>query len=396
MKTESDLAKNNFLARMSHEMRTPLNVIIGMTTIAQTMNNTKELSACLSKINEASVHLLAMINSVLDLAKIETGNFYLTNAEFNLRQGLRKATETVKFVLEAKKQDLKLDYDLNLPEIIISDEQRFIQLLENLLSNAVKFTPPGGTVTLSVKNLAEDDKTHTLGIEVTDTGIGISTEEMQHVFALFEQVDGGLARKQEGAGMGLSISAKIVQLMGGEISVHSEPGKGSSFSFQITTEKPAEPVSENTSSPGLTEGEEKFSGKTIILAEDVEINREIVMSVFENTALAIDCAGNGLEALEKYKASPEKYSLILMDIHMPEMDGYEATRQIRAFENELRSSSETPERAWRNVPIIAMTANVFKEDVEKCFEAGMSGHLGKPVDFEELMSTLEKHLSPSL
>ena len=383
METESDMAKNNFLARMSHEMRTPLNVIIGMSTIAQTMGDPGKITGCLAKINEASLHLLGMINSILDMAKIETGNFALSNAESNLSQSLQKATDSIKFTLDAKKQNLILDYDPDLPETILTDEQRLIQVLENLLSNAVKFTPPEGTITLSVKKIAEDEKNCTLKIEVTDTGIGILKEEMEKAFALFEQIDGGFARRQEGAGMGLYISAKIVQLMGGKIRVNSIPTKGSSFSFEITVEKRTPSFTLKTSSS--TCEEEKFCGKTIILAEDVEINREIVLSVFEGTALAIDCAENGLEALEKYKADPAKYNLILMDIHMPEMDGYEATRQIRAFEEEL-------ENPHKRVPIVAMTANVFKEDVEKCLEAGMSSHLGKPVDFAALMEKMETYM----
>jgi CheY-like chemotaxis protein len=386
MNTESDLAKSNFLARMSHEMRTPLNVIIGMCSMAQMKYDPEKLCGCINKINEASLHLLGLINSVLDLAKIETGNFILVNSELNLPSTLHKAAKTIKFTLDAKKQNLKLDFDPGLPETIVADEQRLTQLLENLLSNAVKFTPPEGTITLTVKRLKDDEETHTLRIEVSDTGIGISPEEMHKAFALFEQIDGGLARKYDGTGMGLPISAKIVQLMGGKISVDSIPGKGSTFGFEITVQRGKDSSSEQNTEASASSGDEKakFSGKTIILAEDVEINREIVLSLFEDTALVIDCAENGLEALEKYKADPVKYDLILMDIHMPEMDGYEATRQIRSFEKE---------QCKNPVPIIAMTANVFKEDVEKCLEAGMSGHLGKPIDFEELMKTLEKFMA---
>jgi CheY-like chemotaxis protein len=220
---------------------------------------------------------------------------------------------------------------------------------------------------------------------VTDTGIGISAKEMKKVFAVFEQVDGGLSRKYEGTGMGLPISVKIIRLMGGELRVDSSPNKGSSFNFEITVEqgKAISPPQNSAINVSTGDEEEKFSGKAIILAEDVEINREIVISLFEDTALVIDCAVNGIEAVEQYKASPEKYSLILMDIHMPEMDGYEATQKIRTFEKE---QNKTP------VPIIAMTANVFKEDVEKCLEAGMTGHLGKPIDFEELLKMLEKYM----
>jgi CheY-like chemotaxis protein len=354
-----------------------------MCSIAQTTNKSEKLADCLAKINEASIHLLGMINSVLDLAKIETGNFNLINAELNLSQTLRKTVEIIKFTLDAKKQNLKLDFDPALPEFIVSDEQRLTQVLENLLSNAVKFTPPEGTISLSVKKLTEDEKTCTLRIEVADTGIGISTEKMKKAFALFEQLDGGLVRKYEGTGMGLPISTKIIQLMGGQIHVDSKPGQGSCFSFEITVQRGRNISSRQNANTSSVDGKAKFSGKAIILAEDVEINREIILSLFEGTDLTINCAENGLEALEKYKADPIKYDLILMDIHMPEMDGYEATRHIRAFENERK---KTP------VPIVAMTANVFNEDVEKCLEAGMSCHLGKPIDCGELMETLDKFI----
>ena len=402
---ESDLTKTNFLARMSHEMRTPLNAIIGMCTIAQSSTEPEKIVSCLEKINEASLHLLGMINDVLDIVKIEAGNFSLTNAEANLPQILQKATMTKRFSLDAKKQNLILDFDPKLPETIIIDEQRLMQVLENLLSNAIKFTPPEGTITLSVKNLKEESLSSTLEITVSDTGIGISKEGLKTIFTYFEQVDGGMSRKYGGSGTGLTISGAIVKLMGGEITVSSEPGKGSSFSFTITVEKKTYPALDDSSAGRTTIQEASLSGFTILLAEDVEINREIVISILEDSRVTIDCAENGLEAVEKYKASPSKYDLILMDIHMPEMDGYMATTQIRALEAELwaksmefpsdRGSVETRsyDRDLRGqIPIIAMTANVFKDDVEKCLACGMTSHLGKPINHEDLMKTLDFYL----
>ena len=384
--SESDLAKCNFLARMSHEMRTPLNAIIGMSTIAQVSNDPEKIAGCLTKINEASVHLLKMINDILDMAKIEAGSMRLINAEFNLPQMLQKISDMTKFMLDAKKQSLTLDFDPVLPETIVADQQRLIQVLDNLLSNAIKFTPPEGSITLSVKKLKEDDKNCVLKIEISDTGIGIPEEQLKNVFALFDQLDGGLARKYGGAGLGLPLSSSIVHLMGGNLRVQSEQGKGSVFGFEITVElgeKKAEPA---LSAPENTAGQEqkpKYEGLSILIAEDVEINREIVLSLLEDTGAAIDCAENGLQAFEMYKANPTKYSAVLMDIHMPEMDGYEASRQIRAFE-----AGEN----IRKIPIIAMTANIFKEDVEKSLQAGMSSHMGKPLDFEELMRQLDNFI----
>ena len=409
MDTDLNLCKTNFLARMSHEMRTPLNAIIGMCTIAQSSDDPRRVSSCLEKINEASLHLLGMINDVLDMAKIETGKLKLSNTELNVGQMLQKTVGTRRFTLEAKKQNLILDFDPDLPETIVSDEQRLTQVLDNLLSNAVKFTPPEGTITLSVKKLKESGSTCTLGIMVSDTGIGITDEELKTIFALFEQAEGGMARKYEGTGIGLAISSSIVRLMGGEIRISSERGKGSTFSFEITVEKAGKDELEyycpdnayDVKTPG-------FSGFSILLAEDVEINREIVLSLLEDSGLDIDCAENGLEALEKFRASPSKYSLILMDIHMPEMDGFEATRQIRAFEKEFEENflefakteglSQTPQLLGRpkRVPIIAMTANVFKDDVKKCLACGMTGHLGKPIEHEALMEQLSSCLSQKI
>ena len=391
--TISEQAKRNFLARMSHEMRTPLNAIIGMSTIAQTSEDPEKISYCLVKINEASLHLLGMINDVLDLAYIEAGNLTLTAAEFNFPQMLRRVVETIKFTLDAKKQKLILDFDPNLPEIIVTDQQRLAQVLDNLLSNAVKFTPPEGTVRLSVKRLKEEGSSSTLEIKVTDTGIGIPREGLKKIFALFEQGDGSIARKYEGTGIGLAISSSIVHLLGGDIRVNSEPWKGSCFSFEITVKHGDTKTSENAASREIGNAsaagkKPKFAGKTILLAEDVEINREIVLSLLEDSGATIDCAENGREAVKLFRKNPENYNAILMDIHMPEMDGLEATRQIRT-EEELCSTS------LQKIPIIAMTANVFNDDIEKCLEAGMTGHLGKPIDFEELMKQLDKYLSPA-
>ena len=391
--TESGRAKSNFLARMSHEMRTPLNAIIGMSTIAQTSDDPERVAHCLTKINEASIHLLGMINDVLDMAKIEAGKLMLTHAEFNFAQMLKKVIEINRFTLDAKKQILNLHLDPGLPETIVSDEQRLAQVLDNFLSNAIKFTPPEGTIDLSVKKLNEDNKTCTLEMKVTDSGIGISDEELKKIFTLFEQADGGMARKYGGTGLGLPISASIVHLLGGNIHLDSQPGKGSSFSFKITVDLGERKSMEDNSLQGETAGEQDqrpdFSGHTILLVEDVEINREIVISLLEDTGIIIDCAENGLQAVELYKAAPEKYGVIFMDIHMPEMDGYEATRQIRALEQERLGPDLEKDR---QIPIIAMTANVFKDDVEKCLAAGMTYHLGKPIEFDGLMNQLNKFL----
>ena len=392
--TLSELAKSNFLARMSHEMRTPLNAIIGMSTIAQTTGDLEKISHCLVKIKEASIHLLEMINDILDLAKIEAGNFELSNAEFDFPHMLNKTVEAASFSLDAKKQNLILDFNPGLPEIIIADQQRLSQVLDNFISNALKFTPPEGTIKYSVKKLKEEGKSCTLGFCVTDSGIGISEEILKKIFEMFEQADGSMARKYGGSGMGLAICSAIVHLMGGDIHVESRPGKGSCFSFEITVEQGNRKTEENIPSEDgknapASGKKSRFAGKSILLAEDVEINREIVISLLEDTEIAINCAKNGLEAVNLIRENPSKYDLILMDIHMPEMDGYEATRLIRAFEAEMKNGKSGTSLT---IPIIAMTANVFKDDVDKCLAMGMTSHLGKPIDLAELMRQLEKYL----
>ena len=396
--TLSELAKSNFLARMSHEMRTPLNAIIGMSTIAQTTEDREKISQCLVKINEASIHLLEMINDILDLVKIEAGNLKLSYAEFNFPQMLNKTVDAAKFSLDAKKQNLILDFDPGLPETIIADQQKLSQVLDHFISNALKFTPPEGKIKYSVKKINEEGKFCTLKFCITDTGIGISTEVLKRIFSIFEQADGSVARKYSGSGMGLAICSAIVHLMGGEIRVESKPGEGSCFGFEVIVEQITKKTEERVSSannkntPALDK-KFQFAGKTILLTEDVEINREIVISLLEETSIAISCAKNGIEAVNMVRENPSKYDLILMDIHMPEMDGYEATRQIRDFEEELKTKNDSSLLNHRErIPIVAMTANVFKDDVDKCFAVGMTGHLGKPIDIEEMMKQLEKYL----
>jgi CheY-like chemotaxis protein len=219
---------------------------------------------------------------------------------------------------------------------------------------------------------------------VRDTGIGISREQQSRVFNSFEQADGGISRKFGGTGLGLAITKRIVEMMDGRIWVESELGKGSSFIFTITAALPPEYSETPNSEPPEDEsaGNMDFTGRRILLAEDIEVNREIVMTLLEPTGVVLDCAENGLAALEKFEANPAAYDMIFMDVHMPEMDGYMATRRIRAL--------DCPEAV--SVPIIAMTANVFTEDVQKCLAAGMSDHIGKPIDFNEVLKKLAKYM----
>jgi CheY-like chemotaxis protein/anti-sigma regulatory factor (Ser/Thr protein kinase) len=274
----------------------------------------------------------------------------------------------------------------DMPGAFIGDDQRIAQVITNLLSNAVKFTPESGDITLDASLISENDDLCTVRVEVTDTGIGMSDEQMSRLFNSFEQADVNTSRQFGGTGLGLAISKNIVEMMGGEIWVRSEPGYGATFGFTMKLER-APAVSEDGAharDEDRAEGniDTDFSGFRAILAEDVEINREIVLAYLEPTSLALDCAETGAEALKLFSDAPERYDVILMDIQMPEMDGYEATRRIRTL--------DAPNA--KKIPIIAMSANVFREDIEHCRAAGMDDHIGKPIDVNDMMSKLSKYL----
>jgi CheY-like chemotaxis protein/anti-sigma regulatory factor (Ser/Thr protein kinase) len=270
--------------------------------------------------------------------------------------------------------------------VLIGDDQRLAQVITNLLSNAVKFTPEEGNITLDSRLLSETNEMCRIEISVTDTGIGITDENKKRLFESFEQADAGIARNFGGTGLGLPISKRIVELMDGNIWVESQTGKGSKFFFSVLLKRADNSEYHDGKDNNIINAYADFTGRTILLAEDVEINREIVMTLLEPTKLIIECAENGTAAVRMFTEAPDKYDLIFMDIQMPEMDGYEATQTIRAFERNL--SMANPK--W--IPIIAMTANVFREDVERCLEAGMNDHLKKPIDLNSLINILKKYL----
>jgi signal transduction histidine kinase len=425
---QASQAKTSFLANMSHEMRTPLNAIIGMTAIGKAAESVERKGYCLEKIGEASNHLLTLINDILDMSKIEANKFDLSPTDFSFSRMIQKALTVINFRVEEKSQNFTVKIDEEIPDSLYGDDQRLSQVIVNLLSNAVKFTPEQGSVSLEASldteglvAVVEDasavpaekrDPAASPGeadrciirVSVADSGIGISAEQQTRLFSSFMQADSSTSRKYGGTGLGLAISKNIVEMMGGLIWVESEPGKGSVFTFTVPLRRSARPGAEKTAlvfpgsgpageggnlpeqggSPATLspEGRDDFSGRRVLLAEDVEVNREIVLALLEPTKLSVECVENGSMAVRIFNASPEAFDMIFMDIQMPEMDGYEATRAIRAS---LTPNAET-------IPIIAMTANVFKEDVEKCLEAGMNGHVAKPLDFEEVLEQLRKYL----
>jgi len=381
-------AKSDFLANMSHEMRTPLNAVIGMTKIAKNADDPERKEYCLTKIEEASTHLLGVINDVLDYSKIEAEKFELADNEFDFEKALKQAFDVVGFKVAEKGQEFSMAIDPEIPRSLTGDEQRLTQVVANLLSNAVKFTPDGGKIGLSAGLEGLTDERATVRVEVADNGIGVTEEQKGRLFNSFEQAESTITKRFGGTGLGLAISKRIVEMMGGGISCESTPGEGSTFIFTASFMR----VPEGESAAGLYAAASEddgaarplpdYTGRSILIADDISINREIVITLLEPVKISVDSAENGEAAVKMFSENPGRYDLIFMDVQMPEMDGYEATRRIRAL--------DAP-RA-KTVPIIAMTANAFKDDVEKALESGMNAHMAKPINFAEVLKKLEEYL----
>ncbi|MCL2763203.1 MAG: ATP-binding protein, partial [Treponema sp.] len=384
------LSKSQFLSTMSHEMRTPLNAIIGMTAIGKKAQDLEKKDCAFDKIEDASSHMLGVINDVLDMAKIEANKLELSPIDYNFEKMLKKVISVVSFRAAEKQQTLTVTIDSAVPKFIVGDDQHLAQVITNLLSNAVKFTPENGKVTLLVSLAGVSGNECELRIEVADNGIGIAPEQQKKLFGMFEQAEDGITRKFGGTGLGLAISKRIVELMGGRIWVESELGKGAHFIFTIKAQRSEK--TDDRNAPLEADGiqaensrsmDGRFSGKRMLIAEDIEINRDILISLLEHTGLVIDSAENGEKALNMVTADTDKYDIVFMDVQMPIMDGLEATRRIRAL----------PARERGRLPIIAITANAYKDDIKSCLEAGMDDHLSKPLDVERIFEILRNYLS---
>ena len=379
--TKANLAKREFLFNMSHDIRTPMNAIIGFTALAQThIDDRDQVEDYLKKISVSSQHLLSLINDVLDMSRIESGKVTLEAKPVHLPELVRELRDIVQAVVSEKDLSLTLDTVGVKNEDVIADPLRLEQILINVLANAVKFTPDGGQISLWIvqKDTAPAGDAD-FEFHIKDNGIGMSEEFQKHIFEQFARERTSTVSKIQGTGLGMAITKSLVDMMGGRITVKSEQGKGSEFTISLRF-----PIGEAKTEQTLPAAKASaFTGKKLLVVEDNELNLEIASTLLKEAGFAVDTAENGKIAVEKVEAaSADRYDLILTDIQMPEMDGYEATRRIRAL----------PDAKKAALPIVAMTANAFEDDRKNALHAGMNGHIAKPLDIQKLFQVLSELL----
>ena len=369
-------AKSTFLFNMSHDIRTPINGIMGMLDIAEAnFDDQARVKDCLVKMRGAASHLLSLINDVLDMAKVESGTMQMLDADFDLRELLNSCCGIIEGQLNDRDVTLTKQIGPFWHPRLRGSELHIRQVLLNILSNAVKYTPDSGTINFYAREtLFEEGLVH-LRIEIADTGIGMSEEFLQHIFEPFTQEQQTSRTTYKGTGLGMAITKKLVDQMHGSLDVESTPGKGSTFTVRLSL-----PLAETAYDTPEEEPPADLHGLHLLMAEDNELNREIAVTLLEEQGAAITTAENGREAVELFQNAPQgTFNAVLMDVMMPEMNGLEATRAIRAFEHCPPESG---------IPIIAMTANVFADDVKACLEAGMNSHVGKPLDMQVLAAEI--------
>ncbi len=379
-------AKSEFLSNMSHDIRTPMNGIVGMTAVALAhLDNTQQVENCLMKISLSSKHLLGLINDILDMSKIESGKMTLAHEPVSLKETLEGITNIIQPQVNVKKQTFEVSANNIYVKKVYTDSVRLNQVLLNLLGNAVKFTPDGGSIWLKLSQEASprgDDyvRTH---VWVRDTGIGMTPEFQKRVFESFMREDNARVQKTEGAGLGMAITKYIVDMMEGDIQVASEPGKGSEFHVILDFRKAEEQASDMSVQEADAPEEADLRGRRILLAEDNDLNWEIAQELLSDMGLELEWAEDGRICLDKFRQSPVGYyDAILMDIRMPNMNGYDSTREIRALNR--------PDAA--TIPIIAMSADAFEDDIRKCMDSGMNAHIAKPIDMDEVTRILCRYL----
>jgi PAS domain S-box-containing protein len=374
-------AKSTFLANMSHELRTPMSGVMGMVDMVLRRATDPQQIDWLNKSKRSAQHLLAVINDILDISKIEADCLTLETINFKFGEVLENLLNLLGHKAEEKQLKLLVDLEPEMPRMaFLGDPLRLGQILLNLVGNAIKFTDRG-SITVRVRRLEDKPDNVLLRIEVADTGIGITPEDQQRLFTAFEQADGSMTRKYGGTGLGLAITKRLVQMMSGEIGVESTPGQGSTFWLTVRLGKSTDAVLPAPTFTGKSADErllDEYAGTRILLAEDEPINQEVSRGLLEDAGLVVDLADDGLQALELAKQNT--YALILMDMQMPRLNGVEATRAIRALP------------AYAQIPILAMTANALDEDRQVCLDAGMNDHIGKPVHPDKLYVTLLKWL----
>ena len=379
----AEKAKGQFLTNISHEMRTPLNAIIGMVQISEKSGAVKDYEKAVKQIAVSSKHLLGLVDNLLDLARIDENKLQLVAEPFDLQELIDAVLTSIKPISAAKKQQLNVSFHKIRQFSFIGDRLRLSQVLLNLLSNAVKFTPEEKPIFMDITEKSRDAQKVLLNFSVKDSGIGVSFEFQKRIFFPFERSDESVSMKAVGTGLGLVISQRIVELMGGRIELESAPQQGARFYFDVwllPDKQKDDNAEQKLSSSGIKDEKVDFSGKRILIVDDLEINNEIILNMLEDSNATLETALNGRQALEMISNSPEgHYDLILMDVLMPIMDGHLATAEIRKLDR----------HDVKDLPIIAMTANAFKEDIMKCLEAGMDAHIAKPVDYKILLSKIK-------
>lgn len=367
-------AKDSFLTNMSHEIRTPINAIIGFTELLQQRNLPSPDRDFVENIQTAGDHLLLLINDILDLSKIDSGKIELEVQPFRLKESLKHVHDLLKVKAIKKAIEFSLFLDADLPDAVIGDKGRLNQVLINLAGNAIKFTEEGEVI-ISVKKVQETDSRVSLRFSVKDTGIGISEEKIKTIFDRFTQAEASTTRKFGGSGLGLNIAKQLIELQGGKIELKSQLGRGSEFSFVLELEKTKQVLEsqQNKKSSNLS----LEQSVSILMCEDNEMNQRLAKTVITNFGFQLDIANNGKEGIELLKQ--KSYDLILMDLQMPEMDGYQATKYIR---NEMKS----------DIPIIAMTAHSLVGEQQKCFDIGMNGYVSKPYKQQELLQKIQEFI----
>ena len=381
----SSQAKSDFLSNMSHDIRTPMNAIIGYTNIAKShMDESDTVGDSLDKISSSSKYLLSLINDILDMSKIESGKIQLSTGDCDLSEIFSRIADITRSQAEKKSLNISYDVDSMKHSLVVADELRFEQIMINIISNAIKYTPEGRDIFIGAKEEPAEDGKSRYTFSVKDTGVGISEDFLPHIFESFSREKNSRIDKIQGTGLGMAITARLVELMGGKISVESKLGEGSEFTVVLPLETRAEEAGQ---ADGRSQHEDyedyDIEGDRILLVEDNDVNAEIAMMVLEQFGITTERASDGKEGVDTISAKGEGYyKAVLMDIQMPVMNGYEATRAIRALEGEY----------FRNIPIIAMSANAYEEDVQNSIEAGMDTHVSKPFDPEELVKTLKKYI----